>query len=100
MFAGMGKHSMTTLRERRAERGLVQMSLWIRDEDRAAFAAAVEPFKQRAGELDPAQRPGRKRQEAVRAIWSGRGREPRQGRPRSSQSGDRPQDRRSPCPVG
>ncbi|MCW8309385.1 hypothetical protein AruPA_20410 [Acidiphilium sp. PA] len=58
---------MTSLRERRAELGLVQMNLWIREEDRAAFAAVVEPFKQRAGELDPAQRPGRKRQEAARA---------------------------------
>ncbi len=68
MFAGMSKHSMTSLRERRAELGLVQMNLWIRDEDRAAFAAAVEPFKRRAGELDPAQRPGRKRQEAARVL--------------------------------
>ncbi len=67
MFAGMSKHSMTSLRERRAELGLVQMNLWIRDEDRAAFAAAVEPFKRRAGELDPAQRPGRKRQEPAMA---------------------------------
>ena len=67
MLAGMSKQSMTSLRERRAELGLVQMNLWIRDEDRAAFAAAVEPFKRRAGELDPAQRPGRKRQEAARA---------------------------------
>jgi hypothetical protein len=68
MLAGMSKHSMTSLRERRAELGLVQMSLWIRDEDRTAFAAAVEPFKRRAGDLDPAQRPGRKRQEAVRVL--------------------------------
>ncbi|OYV68164.1 MAG: hypothetical protein B7Z67_14200 [Acidiphilium sp. 21-60-14] len=67
MLAGMSKYSMTSLRERRAELGLVQMNLWIREEDRAAFAAAVEPFKQRAGELDPTQRPGRKRQEAGRA---------------------------------
>ena len=67
MVAGMSKQSMTTLRERRAELGLVQMNLWIRDEDRAAFTAAVEPFRMRAAELDPAQRPGRKRLEAVRA---------------------------------
>ncbi|OYV68289.1 MAG: hypothetical protein B7Z67_13845 [Acidiphilium sp. 21-60-14] len=59
---------MTTLRERRAELGLVQMNLWIREADRAAFAAAVEPFKRRAEALDPAQRPGRKRQEAARAL--------------------------------
>ena len=63
----MSKHSMASLRERRAALGLVQMNLWIREEDRAAFTAAVEPFKQRAGELDPAQRPGRKRQEFARA---------------------------------
>jgi hypothetical protein len=66
MLTGMGKHSMTSLRERRAALGLVQMNLWIREEDRAAFTAAVEPFKQRAGEMDPAQRPGRKRQRAAR----------------------------------
>jgi hypothetical protein len=53
---GMGKQSMTTLRERRAERGLVQMNLWIREEDREAFTAAVAPFRERAGELDPAQK--------------------------------------------
>ncbi|WP_262313287.1 hypothetical protein [Acidiphilium sp. AL] len=63
----MSKQSMTSLRERRAELGLVQMNLWIREEDRAAFTAAVEPFRERAGEIDPAQRPGRKRQEAARA---------------------------------
>lgn len=67
MFAGMSKQSMTSLRERRAALGLVQMNLWIREEDRAAFTAAVEPFRRRAGEIDPAQRPGRKRQEAARA---------------------------------
>jgi hypothetical protein len=86
MLAGMSKQSMTSLRERRAALGLVQMNLWIREEDRVAFIAAVDPFKQRAGEIDPAQRPGRKRQEAARAsplIWGGRGRQPRQGRPRS-----------------
>lgn len=63
----MGKQSMTTLRERRAELGLVQMNLWIRDEDRAAFTAAVAPFRERAGERDPTKQPGRKRLEAVRA---------------------------------
>lgn len=67
MLASMSKHSMASLRERRAALGLVQMNLWIREEDRAAFTAAVAPFKQRAGELDPAQRPGRKRQEFARA---------------------------------
>lgn len=66
MIAGMGKQSMTTLRERRAERGLVQMNLWIREEDREAFAAAVAPFKKRAGEMDPARKPGRKPLEALR----------------------------------
>lgn len=66
MLTGMGKHSMTSLRERRAALGLVQMNLWIREEDRAAFTAAVEPFKQRAGEMDPAQPPGRKHQRAAR----------------------------------
>jgi len=66
MLTGMGKHSMASFRERRASLGLVQMNLWIREEDRAAFTAAVEPFKQRAGELDPAQRRGRKRQKAAR----------------------------------
>ena len=68
MVAGMSKQSMTTLRERRAELGLVQMNLWIREVDRAAFARAVEPFKRRTEALDPAQRPGRKRQEAARAL--------------------------------
>jgi len=67
MLAGMSKHSMTSLRERRAALGLVQMNLWIREEDRAAFTAAVEPFRERVGEIDPAQPPGRKRQEAARA---------------------------------
>jgi hypothetical protein len=33
----MSRQSMTDLRARRAERGLVQMNLWIRDEDRTAF---------------------------------------------------------------
>ena len=66
MIAGMGKQSMTTLRERRAERGLVQMNLWIREEDREAFATAVAPFRERAGELDPANKPGRKPVEALR----------------------------------
>jgi hypothetical protein len=58
---------MTDLRARRAERGLVQMNLWIRDEDRAAFDVAVARFRQRAGELDPAMKPGRKPLEAVMA---------------------------------
>jgi hypothetical protein len=63
----MSRQSMTDLRVRRAERGLVQMNLWIRDEDRAAFDVAVARFRQRAGELDPAMKPGRKPLEAVRA---------------------------------
>ncbi|MCF3948898.1 hypothetical protein [Acidiphilium iwatense] len=67
---------MSSLRERRAALGLVQMNLWIREGDRAAFTAAVEPFKERAGEIDPAQRPGRKRQKAARAsplhFWRSR----------------------------
>lgn len=66
MIAGMGKQSMTVLRERRAERGLVQINLWIRDEDRDAFAAAVAPFRERAGEMDPAKKSGRKPLEALR----------------------------------
>ena len=53
MISGMGKQSMTTLRERRAELGLVQMNLWIREADRAAFDRAIAPFKQRAAEADP-----------------------------------------------
>ncbi len=68
MFAGMSKRSMTTLRERRAELGLVPIHLWTREADRAAFAAAVEPCTRRAEALDPAQRPGRKRQEAARVL--------------------------------
>jgi hypothetical protein len=68
MVAGMGKQSMTTLRERRAERGLVQMNLWIREEDREAFAAAVAPFRERAGALDPVNKPGRKPLEALRGA--------------------------------
>jgi hypothetical protein len=68
MITGMGKQSMTTLRERRAERGLVQMSLWIREEDREAFTAAVAPFRERAGERDPAHKPGRKPLEALRGA--------------------------------
>jgi hypothetical protein len=69
---------MTSLRERWAELGLVQMNLWIREEDRSAFTAAVESFRERAGEIDPSQRPGRKRQEAARAspLHLGRSRTP------------------------
>jgi hypothetical protein len=70
----MSKDSMAALRARRSQLGLVQMNLWIRDEDRAAFAAAVEPFKRRAAELDQAQQPGRKRLEATMtaSLHSGR----------------------------
>ncbi len=67
----MGKQSMTELRERRAERGLVQVNFWIREEDRAAFEVAVAPFKDRASKLDPAHKPGRRPLEAVRGSLLG-----------------------------
>ena len=57
---------MTALRERRAALGLVQMNLWIREEDRAEFEAAMAPFRERAAAIDPTHKPGRKPVEAVR----------------------------------
>lgn len=80
----MGKQSMTVLRERRAERGLVQVNFWIREEDRAAFDVAVAPFKDRASKLDPAHKPGRKPLEALRASLLGLQRIKTQKPPRPS----------------
>lgn len=82
----MSKQSMAALRERRAELGLVQMNLWIREEDRAEFEAAAAPFRARAAEIDPAHKPGRKPQEAVREPNR---RSPAQRPPQTSQ---RPSD--------
>ena len=87
----MGKQSMTVLRERRVERGLVQVNFWIREEDRAAFEVAVAPFKDRASKLDPAHKPGRKPLEALRGsllgVYSGSRRKSRLNPLRSPQSG-------------
>ncbi|KDM65093.1 hypothetical protein [Acidiphilium sp. JA12-A1] len=62
----MTRQSMNTLRSRRAELGLVQMNLWIREEDRVAFEAAVAPFKARVAEIDPPRQRGRRSIDAIK----------------------------------
>jgi hypothetical protein len=94
MLAGMSKQSMAALRERRTELGLVQMNLWIRDEDRAEFEAAVAPFRDRATEIDSAHKSGRKPLETVReSIHRGLEANPAQRPPQAPQ---KPARRQSP----
>ncbi|MCP1238019.1 hypothetical protein NKW55_15905, partial [Gluconobacter kondonii] len=52
----MSKTTMAAVRDRRKGLGLVQMNVWIQDEDKSAFLAAVTPFKNRAREIEQAAR--------------------------------------------
>jgi hypothetical protein len=48
----MAQESMRNLRARRVQRGLVQVNVWIKADDRTAFDMAIAPFKTRAIEAD------------------------------------------------
>ena len=48
----MAQDSMRHLRARRVQRGLVQVNVWIKADDRAAFDVAIAPFKTRAVAAD------------------------------------------------
>ena len=47
---------MAAVRQRRKELGLVQMNVWIPEEDRADFLAAVAPFRDQARKIEQATR--------------------------------------------
>jgi hypothetical protein len=59
----MSKETMAAVRDRRKGLGLVQMNVWILEEDRSAFLAAVAPFRDRAREIEQAA--GKKRQTSI-----------------------------------
>ena len=59
----MSKETMAAVRDRRKELGLVQMNVWILEEDRSAFLATVAPFRDRAREIEQAA--GKKRQTTI-----------------------------------
>lgn len=44
----MSRQTMETVRKRRKALGLVQANVWIREEDREVFQAAVAPFRKAA----------------------------------------------------
>jgi hypothetical protein len=44
----MSKETMAAVRKRRKALGLVQMNVWVREEDREAFVAATVPFRKAA----------------------------------------------------
>jgi len=48
----MAQESMRNLRARRVQLGLVQVNVWIKADDRAAFDVAIAAFKTRAIEAD------------------------------------------------
>jgi len=59
----MSKKTMAAVRQRRKGLGLVQMNVWIPEDDRPAFLAAVAPFRDRAREIE--QGSGKKRQMSI-----------------------------------
>ncbi|GBQ86596.1 hypothetical protein [Asaia krungthepensis] len=48
----MSRQTMETVRRRRKALGLVQANVWIREEDREAFQAAVAPFRKAARDIE------------------------------------------------
>ena len=48
----MSRETMAAVRKRRKELGLAQMNVWIREEDREAFLAAVAPFRESARHIE------------------------------------------------